>query len=408
VRKTNSPSPAQRRVQPRAQKAISYQFISYQLSVISSVPMTPRFFNVLVLGACGTNCHLGKFQMFINRCSDTCFQLMRSSKLRRTVSLCDGQRRRGMVLLLAQLWITAAPWSLALLLTTCPLSLRGQLSVPVPNNLYTVDGNSNSTLPFGVSSAFSLRYQQVYDGSQFMGEPQDGWITNLYAPVANGGWITDLFFRAEAHSCAFFATVSNVQIHLSTTQRPPDGLSPVFGENTGPDDTLVFSGSFTVGSESCMAGTEPFDPDHVALSTNFWYDPRAGNLLLDVTVFQGVSGLIPPFDAVDIDGDSVSRVYAGSVNATSGTTDTIGLVTLFGIAPIPALIAYTATNYIAIRWPTVPAGFVLQQSASLGSGALWQSLPGVGGTNPVYQEYHTSISSSGPRAFFRLAISAGH
>jgi len=208
-----------------------------------------------------------------------------------------------------------------------------------------------------------LRYQQVCDASQFQAE-LDGWLTNLYGPVANGGWITDLFFRADAYSAGFFATVSDVDIHLSTTQRPPDGLSPIFSENTGPDDMLVFSGSFTVGSYSPFDSPEAFFADHVSLATEFWYDPRKGNLLLDVWVFEGVASVIPPFDAVDTLGDSVSRVYAPSVAATSGTTDTTGLVTLFGIAPIPTLVAQTTTNYISILWPTVPAGFVLQQSTS--------------------------------------------
>jgi hypothetical protein len=170
----------------------------------------------------------------------------------------------------------------------------------------------------------------------------------------------------------------------------------------------VFSGSFTVGSYTCQ-GLEFYDGEHIALSTNFWYDPRAGNLLLDVRLYQGIAPPpIPPFDAVDVAGDSVSRVWADSVSATSGTTDTTGLVTFFAMAPPPTLQTYiTTTNYMAIRWFAQPSGFVLQQSSSLGSVAVWQSLPGAGGTNPSGKEYLVPITSAGTGVFFRLAIPGG-
>jgi hypothetical protein len=303
-------------------------------------------------------------------------------------------------------------WLLGLLIVACSLSVRGQGVVALPSSLYlyTVSGNTNSLLPFGYPNPSTIRYQQVYDASQFTNAANasgDGDLIKYFSAITNGGWISDVYFRAATYACPFVATVSNVEIHLSTTSRAPDGLSPVFSENTGPDDTLVFSGSFTVGSASCM-GSQPYYIDDVALSKNFWYNPRLGNLLLDVRVYQGARQ-IPPFDAAEIAGDSVSRVYAGSVNATSGTTDTTGLVTFFAMAPLPTLQAYvTTTNYIVLRWLTQPTNFVLQQSALLGTNSSWQILPGSLSSNIETENYRVPITPGVGAGFFQLAIPAGH
>ena len=302
----------------------------------------------------------------------------------------------------------ATRWLASLLLVACSLTVRGQFVVVVPNNLYVVEGDTASTLPFGYPSPFTMRYQQVYESSQFSNAANAApYYTNYFAALTNGGWISDLFFRAASRSCPFFETVSNVEIHLSTTSRPPDGLSPIFSENIGPDDTPVFSGSFTLSSSSCLGAPEPPD-DHVTLSTNFWYDPRVGNLLVDVRLYQGIEGGGASFDAAGIAGDTVSRVYADSVDATNGITDTTGLVTFFAMAPRPTLQVYiTATNYMTIRWLTQPTTFVLQQSASLGPDSVWQTVPGTSATNVAFKEYQVSLSPGVGAAFFRLAIPTG-
>ena len=78
-------------------------------------------------------------------------------------------------------------------------------------------------------------------------------------------------------------------------------------------------------------------------TTPFYYDPSQGNLLLDIRNFGGgsTSWGVPPFfgpayvDAVNELGDRVSSVFANDVNALSGTTSTLGLVTRIGITPVP-------------------------------------------------------------------------
>ena len=73
------------------------------------------------------------------------------------------------------------------------------------------------------------------------------------------------------------------------------------------------------------------------LSTPFLYNPALGNLLLDVRNFGG--GSTTSFDAVFTSGDGVSRVYNSDVNSTTGSPDTLGLVTGFIIVPEPGTAA---------------------------------------------------------------------
>ena len=56
-----------------------------------------------------------------------------------------------------------------------------------------------------------------------------------------------------------------------------------------------------------------------------------GNLLLDIRIRVASSTNAVSFDAQNINGDSVGRVFneSGNVNAADGTTSTTGLVTKF-------------------------------------------------------------------------------
>lgn len=297
----------------------------------------------------------------------------------------------------------------SLLLTfPCP-RLRAQLVTGVPNSLYSVEGNTNSIYPFAVYMPYSCRYQQVYDASQFSLPSNVGAYRDYFVAMTNGGWISDLFFRFDGNSRGFSALVSNVEIHLSTTQRQPDGLSSVFSDNVGSDDAIVFSGSFYM-MNSGVGSPEPYE-SHIPLNTSFWYNPQLGNLLLDVRIHDS-SGTPAGIDAVNVMGDSVSSVYSpivfgstNGVNATSGTTDTTGLVTFFEMSPPPLLVAYVsnappANTYIVLHWIHQPAGFVLQESTSLGSNAAWSTV--VGADTPFV---HSTAGSAAK--FFRLARPGG-
>jgi hypothetical protein len=215
----------------------------------------------------------------------------------------------------------------------------------VPNTNANVEGNSNNRYPFDLGGAglTSLRYQQVYASSQFGAVPP------------GGAFITALAFRVGAGWGAFAATLPNVQIDLSTTPKVPDGLDTTFANNVGPDDTIVYSGALTLSSVDGGSPT-PFDII-IPLTTPFWYDPPAGDLLLDVRNFGG--GSSQPFDAVFATNDSVSRVW-GPVGSSTGGTDTVGLVTEFTLdvntislnCPSNIVVCTCSNTPVVVSWPT--------------------------------------------------------
>ena len=199
------------------------------------------------------------------------------------------------------------------------------VDIVVSRDLANTEGNVALTGPFD-TGVNSTRMQQVYNASEFS------------SLLPQGGWVTGIWFRADASpgggGHAFSTTLANVQINLSTTARSADGLSLNFADNVGPNDTVVVgSGPLTLDTPYLFAThPQPFLVG-IALQNRFFYNPAAGNLLLDVRNFSG--GSIGPLDAALVTGDSVSRIFALSVGANTGIADTIGLVTRFNVFPVP-------------------------------------------------------------------------
>jgi hypothetical protein len=198
--------------------------------------------------------------------------------------------------------------------------------IVVPGGQSAAEGNTNNAFPFDIAGAAnSMRYQQVY-GSGAFGTPS--------VPLL----ITQIAFRPDTgdSGAPFASTLANVRINLSTTSRAVDDLSTTFANNVGTNNLTVFSGPLSLSSNDTPAagGSRAFDII-INLATPFLYDPAAGNLLLDVFNFAG--GQTTAFDAQNTVGDAVSRVYnnLGGVNATTGTTDSTGLVTRFAVAVVP-------------------------------------------------------------------------
>jgi hypothetical protein len=202
--------------------------------------------------------------------------------------------------------------------------------ITVPNQFVAQEGNSNNAVPF----TFSSRYQQVYANSAF---------SSIVGPEL----ITEILFRPDAQfGAAFSATIPNIIISLSTTQFAPDGLSPVFANNIGPDNTVAYSGPLTLSSmfTGPSGGPKNFDIA-ITLQSPFIYNPTQGNLLLDVKDFTNNFFVIPVFDAEDVVGDSISRIWNDiDVNADVGFfgngnpndfANSLGLVTQFVFSSIP-------------------------------------------------------------------------
>ena len=183
--------------------------------------------------------------------------------------------------------------------------------------------NWGARWPFMYAGEFgsSIRYQQVYGASDF---------ANVGSPMR----ITDLIFDPYHSGGLSGASISNIQVNLSTTAATPDSLSPVFMSNVGGNDRVVYSGPLFIFVDPAYGFRF-----HIGLTTPFIYDPAQGNLLLDVRNFQPLPSYPPGYTfmgAVDGANDTVSSVYAFDVSAASASVNaTWGLKTTFTVEQIP-------------------------------------------------------------------------
>lgn len=214
--------------------------------------------------------------------------------------------------------------SIIFLATVFVATVHGAVSsIVVPNDHQNTEGNSLTGGPFNTGTN-TMRYQQVFDSSQFSSFGSDPWRISGFSLRIDTGPLSE----------SFFSTLTNIQVNLSTTTLEPDSLSPVFAMNVGADDRVVFG----PGQTSIFGGYSPFmSPQifdvNIVFSQQFIYDPAFGNLLLDVRNFGG--GRTTLFDAVDTLGDPTSSVFALPVGSTTGTLTTRGLVIRFVANPVP-------------------------------------------------------------------------
>ncbi len=213
-------------------------------------------------------------------------------------------------------------------------TLVGQPNIVVPNDLADREGLGAGSLPFwSFETSVSVRVQQVFEASEFSAISQSGWIERISIRSSSEGM----------SGSAFIANLSQFQINFSTTSRGPDNLSPVFAENIGADETVAYGpgSSLYISTIYNRAQQPQLFASPIFLQRPFFYNPAAGNLLLDIRNWQTVvapvpgSPRLPWIDGESVLGDSVSRVWSRDVSATEGTPDTFGFVFQFVITPIP-------------------------------------------------------------------------
>jgi len=223
---------------------------------------------------------------------------------------------------------------LAIACAVAPPTGARAVEIVGPNGYETVDGDTGNLFPFFASSVTnnSMRYQQVFDASEFG------------AIAAGGGTITEIAFRAHSESPPFAAALASVQIDLSTTAKVADGLSTTFADNVGSDDTVVFGPApFAISSTQPANFTNTAKPFEIVfpLLTPFFYDPALGNLLLDIRI--PVQAAQPLLATVALDGtvsgsDATSRVYSYDNDVNSPTADQVssyGLIARFTATAVP-------------------------------------------------------------------------
>ena len=271
----------------------------------------------------------------------------------------------------------------------------------VPTDSTNLDGNTYSAGP-DVAQPYTIRYQQVYAASEF------SWLRNF-----RGGWLSFIDFRGDGtNGTQRGVKIPGIQVNVSTSQRGPDELSEVFAGNIGTDDMVVFAGSlqtYIIGGN--QGSPVSFSSFQIPFSKLFYYDPTAGNLLLDIRVTQGDTNPVicnidvctePRIDAWNRTNDSVSRVLWGDVNSSTGVVDSVGLVTQFFFWPNPKLNIQLQTNSVDLWWPANPTSFVFQTSQNLSPQTQWQSVTNDIVRSNAINTYKVFLDSAGTAAYFRL------
>ena len=172
----------------------------------------------------------------------------------------------------------------------------------VPNALATNDANSLIDVPAGPAT---LRYMMIVDASQF-------------SALSGPSLITQFAFRLDGSSQSPGPRVTTTRIYASTTKRSVAGMSKVFKENIGTNNTLVYDGTFTQMSQNLPGpgNTRQFDLI-TRFTTPFLYDPAQGNLVLDVQTPKD-DGEAITYDAVTDDPTVRSLISIGPSTASAG------------------------------------------------------------------------------------------
>lgn len=224
------------------------------------------------------------------------------------------------------LW-TAALCGLLAAMLAWPSSASAQTVMTVPSANETNEANQGSCIPLGIGcfgEGATARYQQVYAASEFGGQ---------------AGIVDKLLFRLNCGKAAFDITGLDLEVRLSHTDKAPLGLSKVYADNIGADETLVLD-SDSLSLSSAATPVSPFSDCPlefdivIDLDDIFEYDGTQ-NLLLDIKMFG--SPLNREFDAVFISGVTSRAARAGDPtsvdNPIANAMHTLPLVTQFVLVP---------------------------------------------------------------------------
>jgi UDP-3-O-[3-hydroxymyristoyl] glucosamine N-acyltransferase len=195
-----------------------------------------------------------------------------------------------------------------------------------PSGIQFRDADSASCGPSGSNCLLAgetARFQQVFEASVFGGRP---------------GIIDALVFRQDCPGIPLESIGPTIQISFSHTTAVPGGLSPVFDDNLGADNTLVRApGPFLISSAAFTALPEvtcPFLFDIALDVDNRFFYNGSDNLLMDVRVTGGPADIM--FDALS-DSQVMSAISAqGAGGANAAVADDMAAPALvMGFAMVP-------------------------------------------------------------------------
>jgi hypothetical protein len=188
-------------------------------------------------------------------------------------------------------------------------SISGSLAstIVIPNEFTNANGDTRDGLQTGI------QYQQVYGGSLF----------DQNVPAYD---ISALRFRVDPSAQAF-ANSPELEVRLFVTQQDPDVARATRYTGSGeitvlPRNRINWSGSPGLSFDAV-----------IPLPNHFVYDPKLGNLVIDIAVHDW--GLGPTdFDVTNKNFDQIGAFF-GAIGAQNGSWGSAGFVTQFAFEPIP-------------------------------------------------------------------------
>ncbi len=203
------------------------------------------------------------------------------------------------------------------LLMVARLQAADPIKVVSPASFQDKEGEGQSTV-LGGGPGTDIRFQQFYRAANFTGS----------AP--NGGYIKEISFRTDGPlgGSSLAAVLTHVEIHLGYAGGF-NQISREYAKNEGPGYLLVYSGSLQIPATR----SGQYDVSLV-LQTPFYYNPQAGNLMLDYVNF-GFGALTGPYmDRTDLPSETAT-LYGGRFSFEGIGVSAGGLITRFSIDAVP-------------------------------------------------------------------------
>ena len=212
-----------------------------------------------------------------------------------------------------------------------PLASAVSVKIVVPNRLDGVEGEGVTD----VSNFGPFRQQQLNLASEFASLPgTHRTITGFYARPD--------FTVVQPSS----ATYADLVIKVSTT--PISELGSVFENNYGAEVTTVFDGPLTISTQATGPPEGPRGFDYyVPFETPYFYDPAAGNLLVELASNSGPAGSL----VIDRSNSS-SALYIGAVgaDASTGLVQNITGANQYEFVPEPSTCLLVMVGIAGLAW----------------------------------------------------------
>ncbi|HEX5096900.1 MAG TPA: PKD domain-containing protein [Acidimicrobiia bacterium] len=211
-----------------------------------------------------------------------------------------------------------------------------QFTITVPNGTASTEGNSSNAFPWGRGGS-GIRICTIYDSSNFTAQ-------GITTPII----ISQLRYRPNANASSLASTYpTGATVQLSTC--PVDQGAVLAGSPlstyVGANVTTCFSGPVSWPAAAATPGPCPWLIT-IPFSTNFVYDPTAGDLTIDTDIpIQTFTGTALQLD-VQTTGSLSSRAYitTGYPTGTPAITQNHGVVVEITYVPAAGLYpAFTAT-----------------------------------------------------------------